>query len=575
MRSSRRSTVTSSTSVVSSPGPGLTASTVSGSVSVPGLLVSALARRITARLSTANSDDRDDRDAPRVLGSLAARGRGVVPPLDRSGRVPRTRDAGAGTLAAMAISGVADLTGRVLAGRYRVLAPIGAGASGRVYVADDVRLRRRVAVKVLHAGLADDARLPPPLPGRGPGRGVAAPPEHHGGLRLGRRRRPVHGARAARRAAACAALLDAGARCTPVAGGARRASGRPPRSSTRTRAASSTATSSPRTCSSTSTASCASPTSASRARSRRRAGPSPRARSSAPRGTRRPSRRPARRSTAAPTSTRSRSCSSEAVTGTVPGRRRDRDRHARGAHAHRARRAARARSARAGRRARRASRSRRALSRRRHDGRRARRRGAGAAAAARRWRSPASAARSTSSDPTRIGRVVRACSTRTRREPRRRRDRPDRAATSATAAHRAVSVGVLVALARRRSRWWRAVSRSRATGGGHGRGAVARRAHVGARPTKALDGAGLDAADRHARRRRPRRHVIAQDPGAGLVRGRAAATVELVVSRGPPQGRRSPTSRASRSRTRPPRSRSRASPSSCSAAPTRTCRSTA
>jgi serine/threonine-protein kinase len=57
----------------------------------------------------------------------------------------------------MAISGVADLTGRVLTGRYRLLTPIGAGASGRVYVADDVRLRRRVAVKVLHAALADDA----------------------------------------------------------------------------------------------------------------------------------------------------------------------------------------------------------------------------------------------------------------------------------------------------------------------------------------------------------------------------------------------------------------------------------
>ena len=57
----------------------------------------------------------------------------------------------------MAMSGVADLTGRVLAGRYRLLAPIGAGASGRVYVADDVRLRRRVAIKVLHAALAEDA----------------------------------------------------------------------------------------------------------------------------------------------------------------------------------------------------------------------------------------------------------------------------------------------------------------------------------------------------------------------------------------------------------------------------------
>src|SRR5437899_3296331 len=55
------------------------------------------------------------------------------------------------------VSGAADLTGRVLSSRYRLLASIGAGASGRVYVADDVRLRRRVAVKVLHAALADDA----------------------------------------------------------------------------------------------------------------------------------------------------------------------------------------------------------------------------------------------------------------------------------------------------------------------------------------------------------------------------------------------------------------------------------
>jgi beta-lactam-binding protein with PASTA domain/tRNA A-37 threonylcarbamoyl transferase component Bud32 len=57
----------------------------------------------------------------------------------------------------MALTGLTDLVGRVLADRYRLLAPIGAGASGRVYVAADVRLRRRVAVKVLHAALADDA----------------------------------------------------------------------------------------------------------------------------------------------------------------------------------------------------------------------------------------------------------------------------------------------------------------------------------------------------------------------------------------------------------------------------------
>jgi beta-lactam-binding protein with PASTA domain/tRNA A-37 threonylcarbamoyl transferase component Bud32 len=49
------------------------------------------------------------------------------------------------------------LPGRVLSGRYLLHSAIGSGASGRVYVADDKRLRRRVAVKVLHSALADDA----------------------------------------------------------------------------------------------------------------------------------------------------------------------------------------------------------------------------------------------------------------------------------------------------------------------------------------------------------------------------------------------------------------------------------
>jgi len=54
---------------------------------------------------------------------------------------------------------IADLDGdigRVLGGRYRIVAPIGVGASARVFLADDVTLRRRVAVKVLHDALADD-----------------------------------------------------------------------------------------------------------------------------------------------------------------------------------------------------------------------------------------------------------------------------------------------------------------------------------------------------------------------------------------------------------------------------------
>ena len=46
----------------------------------------------------------------------------------------------------MRTSGVADLTGRVLAGRYRLVTPLGTGASGRVYAAWDVRLQRKVAV---------------------------------------------------------------------------------------------------------------------------------------------------------------------------------------------------------------------------------------------------------------------------------------------------------------------------------------------------------------------------------------------------------------------------------------------
>jgi serine/threonine-protein kinase len=56
----------------------------------------------------------------------------------------------------VAPSRIADHVGRVLGGRYRLLAPIGTGASAHVFQADDVTLRRRVAVKILHAALADD-----------------------------------------------------------------------------------------------------------------------------------------------------------------------------------------------------------------------------------------------------------------------------------------------------------------------------------------------------------------------------------------------------------------------------------
>ncbi len=51
---------------------------------------------------------------------------------------------------------VAERVGQVLGGRYRLVALIGIGSSGEVYLADDTQLRRQVAVKVLHPGLAED-----------------------------------------------------------------------------------------------------------------------------------------------------------------------------------------------------------------------------------------------------------------------------------------------------------------------------------------------------------------------------------------------------------------------------------
>jgi beta-lactam-binding protein with PASTA domain/tRNA A-37 threonylcarbamoyl transferase component Bud32 len=56
----------------------------------------------------------------------------------------------------MATPRIADSVGRVLGDRYRLLRPLGTGASAHVYVAEDVSLRRRVAIKVLHPALAGD-----------------------------------------------------------------------------------------------------------------------------------------------------------------------------------------------------------------------------------------------------------------------------------------------------------------------------------------------------------------------------------------------------------------------------------
>ena len=57
------------------------------------------------------------------------------------------------------MSGEQDLCGAVLGGRYRVERRLAGGGMGVVYAATDTRLDRKIALKVVHAHLAHDARI--------------------------------------------------------------------------------------------------------------------------------------------------------------------------------------------------------------------------------------------------------------------------------------------------------------------------------------------------------------------------------------------------------------------------------
>ncbi len=52
-----------------------------------------------------------------------------------------------------------DLVGQLVASRYRMIAPIGRGATARVYLAEDTQLGRSVAVKVLNEAAMSDERF--------------------------------------------------------------------------------------------------------------------------------------------------------------------------------------------------------------------------------------------------------------------------------------------------------------------------------------------------------------------------------------------------------------------------------
>ena len=88
----------------------------------------------------------------------------------------------------------APLEGRV--GRYRVIGLVGEGGMGRVHLAEDEALRRKVALKVLKS--ADDV-VATALPARGARGGARQPPEPLPDLRSRRARGPaVHRDGAAR-----------------------------------------------------------------------------------------------------------------------------------------------------------------------------------------------------------------------------------------------------------------------------------------------------------------------------------------------------------------------------------------
>src|SRR5712691_760336 len=50
-------------------------------------------------------------------------------------------------------------TGQIVEGKYRIVRLLGEGGMGAVYEGENVRIHRRVAIKVLHAGVAENKEV--------------------------------------------------------------------------------------------------------------------------------------------------------------------------------------------------------------------------------------------------------------------------------------------------------------------------------------------------------------------------------------------------------------------------------
>ena len=104
-------------------------------------------------------------------------------------------------------SGELDLTGRTLAD-FHILRHLGQGGMGQVYLAEQISLKRKVALKILEPELAADPTAAAALQGRGRGRRPGHPRQHRPGLRHRRGRRhattwPWSTSRAATSASIC------------------------------------------------------------------------------------------------------------------------------------------------------------------------------------------------------------------------------------------------------------------------------------------------------------------------------------------------------------------------------------